>query len=61
MAGCDGPEVVPCFWQRGGPLGLANDTPPHATSQITVVDADSGKRGLILVIGMSQSRMDDPH
>jgi hypothetical protein len=24
-AGRSGREVVPCFWQRGGPLRLAND------------------------------------
>ena len=26
-AGRRGREVVPCCWQRGGPIGLANDTP----------------------------------
>ena len=27
-AGRSGRDVVPCFWQRGGPLRLASDTVP---------------------------------
>jgi DNA replication protein DnaC len=32
-AGRSGRDVVPCFWQRGGPLGLANDTARVADCQ----------------------------
>jgi hypothetical protein len=29
-AGRNGPEVVPCFWQQGGPLKLASDIREHS-------------------------------
>jgi hypothetical protein len=44
-AGRRGHEVVPCFWQQGGPLRLASDSPlvrARAPVRAVVTDATGG-------------------